>query len=177
MASPGNPVGGTQGRGLRPLDSRWSSPRESGAGMNGVLLRHGARNGSYARPASLRPLSRAVVAAHRGGHQENGSPRPGCRSTLLASSGGCRPPSCAACSVDHPRHPLSTSGCSYCPRIAELLGEVALADEDRADARHLLAGYRAGLDGRACPPIIRDHEHFALGLSATRRRGRNSPAV
>src|SRR6266487_28924 len=44
--------------------------------------------------------------------------------------------------LDDPRHPLEHLGMLILPRVSELLGEVALADEDGADAGHLLQNLR-----------------------------------
>ena len=56
----------------------------------------------------------------------------------------------------------STFGCSYWRGIAELLAEVALADQDRADARHLREHVVEVLDAAACPRSCRMHENLAL---------------
>ena len=39
--------------------------------------------------------------------------------------------------IDDPRHPFEHLGMLVLPRVTELLGQIAFADEDRADARHL----------------------------------------
>src|SRR5947207_16011589 len=41
--------------------------------------------------------------------------------------------------VDHALHPFEHNLVLVLPRVTELLGEVAFADQDRADARHFLA--------------------------------------
>ena len=67
--------------------------------------------------------------------------------------------------VDHPRHPFEHLGVLVLAGIAELLGEIALADEDGADAGHLLQDVGQGFWMPTVSSIIRITKISPLGLS------------
>src|SRR5262245_22920518 len=65
--------------------------------------------------------------------------------------------------VDHPRHPFEHLGMLVLAGIAELLGEIALTNQDGADAGHLAQDVGQRLDA-AGVFHHQDHEDLALGV-------------
>src|SRR5262249_1243618 len=106
------------------------------AGMSGVLLQHKDLR-PWCVPAKLRPsgelepLVQRRVTAHRRGHQKAIALAEDALDVVGIDVGVADDHVVPLAGVDHPRHPFEHLGMLVLAGIAELLGEIALADEDR----------------------------------------------
>src|SRR5215510_14966673 len=85
----------------------------------------------------LQALVEGGIAAHGGGHQEAIAFAEDALHVVGVDMGMADDHIVLLAGVDHPRHPFEHLGMLVLAGIAELLGEIALADEDGADAGHL----------------------------------------
>src|SRR5262245_25863549 len=141
----GTPLRGPSARPWIPAISAFTrvhSPSKTGvnalndalcAGMSGVLLQHTDLR-PWCVPANLRPSGELEpfvqrgVTAHRRGHQKAIALAEDALDIVGIDVGVADDHVVLLAGVDHPRHPLEHLGMLVLPGIAELLGEIALAD-------------------------------------------------
>src|SRR6266540_953480 len=93
-------------------------------------------------PCEFEPFIQGGVTAHRRGHQEAVALGEDALHVVDINVRVADDNVVPLTGLDDPRHPLEHLGMLVLPRVSELLGEVALADEDGADAGHLLQDLR-----------------------------------
>jgi hypothetical protein len=91
----------------------------------------------YRASRQLQAFVEGRVAAHRRGHQEAVAFAEDALDIVGIDVGWPTTTLCSLQVLTTRAIHLSTSGCSYCRGVTKFLGQIAFADEDRADAGHL----------------------------------------
>ena len=105
-----------------------------------------------------------AVALHRRAHQEAVAFLDDAFGIVLARRGDDRRPRCASCRCRPRASSIPARPCARIGGIAEFLGQIAFADQDAADARHILEHVIEVLDAAGIFDL-QDAEYFACGLS------------
>ncbi len=145
---------------IKPLYSQRESSRKSPDRERGLRRVRSPRSGAS---SELQALVECRVAAHWSGHQEAIALAEDALDIVGIDVGMADDDVVLLAGIDHPLHPFEHLGMLVLARQAELLGEVAFADQDGADARDLLEDLGQVLDADGVLHH-QDDEDLALGI-------------